>query len=112
MASSAILVGNSQYRFLNELACCRDDVSAMKELLEATEKYAAIEVIENVDADELKSRMRAAISGLSDIDELFFYFTGHGHQQDDEFYYCATAFDLKRPNETGLSTSELHTILR
>lgn len=112
MANAAILVGNSQYRHLNELACCRDDVSAMKELLEATEKYASIVVVENVDADELKSSMRAAIDGLANTDELLFYFTGHGHQQEDEFYYCATTFDSKRPNETGLSTSELHTLLR
>jgi hypothetical protein len=112
MASVAILVGNSAYRHLNELACCRDDVAAIKELLEATEKYAAIEVIENTDADELKARMRSAINGLSNTEEVFFYFSGHGHQKEDEFYYCATGFDLKRPNETGLSTSELHTLLR
>jgi hypothetical protein len=29
-----------------------------------------------------------------------------------EFYYCATDFDDKRPNETGLANSELHVLLR
>ncbi len=113
MANAAILVGNSQYRHLNDLECCRDDISAVKELLEATGKYDSIVVIENVEADELKSRIRTILDGLPGVvDELFFYFTGHGHQQEDEFYHCAMGFDSRRPNETGLSTTELHTLLR
>jgi hypothetical protein len=112
MTNVAILVGNSQYRHLTDLPCCNDDVLCIKELLEAKAKYAAIELIENMDADELKSRIRTAIDNVSLIGELFFYFSGHGYQHEDEFYYCATNFDAKRPNETGLSNSELHTLLR
>jgi hypothetical protein len=112
MANTAILVGNSQYRLLNELACCHDDLIAIKELLEATEKYSEIVVIEDMDADGLKSRIRAVTDKDSSTGEIFFYFTGHGYQREEEFYYCAANFDAKRPNETGLSISELHTLLR
>ena len=112
MANTAILVGNSQYRSLSELSCCHNDLVAMRELLEATEKYSEIEVIEDTDADGLKSRMRVAIDKIQSKEELFFYFTGHGCQQDEEVYYCATNFDSKRPNETGLSINELHTLLK
>ena len=112
MANTAILVGNSRYRSLSELSCCHEDLLAMRELLEAAEKYSEIEVIEDTDADKLKSRMRAAIDKNQSPEELFFYFTGHGCQQEDEFFYCATNFDSKRPNETGLSSNELHTLLR
>ena len=45
-------------------------------------------------------------------EELFFYFTGHGGIQENEFYYCATDFDTKRPNTTGLANEELHILLR
>ena len=112
MSNTAILIGNSDYRSLNNLPCCHDDLLAMKGLLEATGKHAAIEIIEDADADGLKSRIRTAIDNIQSSEELFFYFTGHGCQQDDEFYYCATDFNPKRPNETGLSTGELHTLLR
>jgi hypothetical protein len=112
MANTAILVGNTDYRNLAKLDCCRDDLLAIRELLEATEKYEAITVIENTDADTLKSQLRIAIDKVKSPDELFFYFTGHGHQHETEFFYCATNFDLKRPNETGISTTELHTLLR
>ena len=111
MNNAAILVGNTQYDSLNEIRCCHDDLLAMKELLEATERYSDIEVIENTNADNLKARMRAAIDRQSSVRELFFYFTGHGCQQDYEFYYCATEFDSSRPNATGISTNELHELL-
>ena len=112
MANIAILVGNSDYHSLGTLACCHDDLLAMRELLEATGKYAEIEIIENTQADDLKSRIRAVIDKGPSTDELLFYFTGHGYQYDSEFFYCTTNFDSKRPNETGLSSSELHTLLR
>ena len=112
MANTAVLVGNSQYSNLRELPCCHADLVAMKELLEATGKYSKIEVIEDAEADELKSRLRLANDENQSIEELFFYFTGHGCQQEDEYYCCATNFDSKQPNVTGLSSNELHTLLR
>ena len=112
MVNLAILVGNSNYDSLTNLPCCSDDVTAMNELLEATERYSHIEVIENDNSDSLKTRIRANMNKHPSIDEIFFYFTRHGCQQDDEFYYCATGFDPKHPNTTGISTSELHELLR
>lgn len=112
MANNAILVGNSEYRKLLKLDCCRDDLAAIKQLLEATQKYAAITVIENAEADSLKDQLRQAVDEISAPSELFFYFTGHGYGHEGEFYHCATNFDIAIPNQTGLSTTELHAILR
>lgn len=112
MTNTAILVGNSDYQSLDTLTCCHNDLEAMKELLEATDKYDDIEIIENAEADHLKSQIRESVNKTQSREELFFYFTGHGFACDDEFYHCATGFDAKRPNETGLSTNELHTLLR
>ena len=112
MNNLAILVGNTQYTSLNALDCCHDDLLAIHELLEATERYSDIEIIENVAADELKDRIRVAIKKQSPVNEVFFYFTGHGCQLDHEFYYCATKFDSTKPNATGISTDELHELLR
>ena len=112
MVNRAILVGNSQYKSLKALPCCSSDLVAMKELLESTGKYSEIEIVEDSDADGLKSKIRAAVNKDQSTEELFFYFTGHGYQRDEEFYYCATNFDPERPNETGLSSDELHVLLR
>lgn len=112
MSNVAILVGNTAYTSLTSLECCKADVAAIKELLDATEKYEAIEIIENADANDLKAQIRAAIDKAKSPTELFFYYTGHGYSHEDEFFYCATNFDSSRPNETGLSTTDLHTFLR
>lgn len=112
MANTAILVGNSQYRSLTDLSCCHDDLAAMHELLDAAAKYSVIEIIENVDADKMKSAIRATIEKHHAPEEVFFYFTGHGYQQDDEFYFCTGEFNPNKPNQTGISNGELHTLLR
>ncbi|MCK1453180.1 caspase family protein [Bradyrhizobium sp. 35] len=112
MANAAILIGNSRYRNLQKLDCCVNDLAAMNELLAATQKYDSRTTIENVDADALKQQLRDAVHKVSAPNELFFYFTGHGHGHEGELFYCATDFDPKHPNLTGLSTTELHAILR
>jgi hypothetical protein len=100
------------YRNLLQLNCCRDDLAAMKELLDATQKYDTVTVIENADADSLKQQLRDAVDKVASPSELFFYFTGHGHVHEAELFYCAIDFIATHPNQTGLSTTELHTILR
>jgi len=113
MTSIAILVGNTDYQNLSKLTCCRDDVIAIGELLAATEKYAEISVIENAEADALKLNLRAVIDKFPRPKELFFYFTGHGFlSSKGDFFHCATNFESGHPNETGISTEELHTLLR
>jgi Caspase domain len=112
MANAAILIGNSEYRHQQRLDCCQNDLSAMKDLLEATQKYDTITTIANADADSLKQQLRAAVDKVPAPNELFFYFTGHGHAHEGEMFFCATDFVAAQPNQTGLSTTELHTILR
>jgi hypothetical protein len=84
----------------------------MEALISATRKFDRVEVIENVPSDILKSRLRDLFDLGTTIGEIFFYYTGHWHQNSDEFYICAPNFDLKRPNETGISSHDLHTFLR
>ena len=112
MPNTAILIGNWEYQSLPALPCCLQDLLAMEELLQATDKYANIARIENANADDLKSQIREIVSKQQTKEELFFYYTGHGCQQEHEFYYCATEFNSKRPNQTGLSTNDLHALLR
>lgn len=112
MTRIAILVGNTRYDALPRLNCCHDDLEAMKTLLETSRLYENVISIENANADDLKKGIRAAIEKVASPEELFFYFSGHGYQFKNEFFHCSTNFDIKRPNETGLSNLELHTMLR
>ena len=112
MASLAILIGNSAYKQQPELPCCHNDVEAMNELMIATGRFDDIHVLANVDSNALKSGVRDALAGVVSLNELFIYFSGHGFQLDQQSYLCGTDFDARRPNETGLSHAELHSLIR
>ncbi|MFL5012587.1 caspase domain-containing protein [Rhizobium sp.] len=112
MTSTAILIGNATYLSENDLPCCRDDVSAMKELLDATSRFDKVIDCIDLDADAMRDTVRNALPPEEERSEVFFYFSGHGAQFDGEFYYCGTKFDSRRPNETGVSHSELHGLFR
>lgn len=112
MSNVGILLGNVTYQSLNKLDCCREDVAAMEALLAATGKYEVLRSLVDSEADAMKAAIRETLAAVAEVDEVLFYFSGHGVQRKSEFYFCATNFDGSRPNETGLSTSELHTLLR
>lgn len=112
MANIALLIGNTKYETLSGLPCCEADVLAVKELVEAAGKFESVEVILNRTSSQLKDHIRSAFDNHGSAGEIFFYFTGHGFANETDFFFCATNFDAKRPNETGLSHSDLLGLLR
>jgi len=112
VTSTAILIGNANYRSENQLPCCLEDVAAMKALVEATGRYGVVHGITDLDGDAMRDAIRQALPAEGHHYEVLFYFSGHGAQIGNEFYYCGTGFDASRPNETGMSHSELHDLLR
>jgi len=84
----------------------------MRELLEATSRFDTIIDCIDLDADAMRDAVRNALPPEETQSELFFFFSGHGAQIEGEFYYCGTKFESRRPNETGVSHSELHGLFR
>ena len=112
MANIAVLVANTEYRSGGSLACCAQDLAAVEELIQSTRRFPVVETLLNQESSQLKDRIRSVVDNNSNIEEIFFYFTGHGYQNEADFFFCATNFDVRRPNETGLSNDDLHTLLR
>ncbi|MBO9509784.1 caspase domain-containing protein [Thalassospira xianhensis] len=112
MNNIAILAGNSEYKHLNPLACCLNDVEKIYQILNLSEKYQKIHKIKNKTSSETKDKIREIIEESGKIDEILFYFTGHGYFNQDDFYYCPSDFEIKRPNETGISNDELHILIK
>lgn len=112
MKSTAILIGNATYLHERDLDCCRNDAMVMAELVEATGRFDNVCAYHDLDADAMRDVVRSALPTEDEQNEVFFYFSGHGAQLDGEFYYCGTKFDGRRPNETGVSHSELHGLFR
>lgn len=112
MENISIVVGNSTYSHASRLDCCDADTQIISELLEATKKFSVIKLFNDLTSSELKDQLREFLGAFSEIDELFFYFTGHGYQGQDDFFFCCTDFQQSRPNETGMSLTDLHDLFR
>ncbi|MFK0689948.1 caspase family protein [Mesorhizobium sp. IMUNJ 23033] len=46
------------------------------------------------------------------VDELFFYFSGHGHYDGSEFYYILSDYNSNKLRQTSLENSELDNLFR
>lgn len=110
--SVAILLGNSKYRSLDQLNCVKNDLAEMKKLITATEKFSNIHVYLDRPISEVKDELKELAKSHKNTAELFFYFSGHGHSDHDNFYMCFSDFNEVTPNRSGLSRDEAYDILR
>jgi len=110
-----IVIGVSNYLRVNPLPGCVADAKSIKLLLELTGKCEDILFItENTDSKNVKSRLAAFVKKYesSDIDEVIFYFSGHGLFDDDEFYYVLSDYAENKTKQTSLENNELDSLLR
>lgn len=110
--SIAILIGNTRYRELSDLACCSNDVAKMCELLTATQKFSQIVDFVDQPISEVKDGLRQLAELEKGIEEIFLYFTGHGLSNSEDFYMCFEGFKEASPNSTGLSRTDAYEIIR
>lgn len=116
----AILIGVSEYsnENISDLTACKNDANLINSLLKSTKKYDEILLIEkDTSSDNIKKQLTDFIKKHSaneekEIEELFFYYSGHGQFQNEEFYYILSDFDFDRRNSTSLKNSELDNMLR
>jgi len=112
----AILIGVASYnRPVADLPACEHDVDLMNQLLRHTNKFPnTLELRKNTSSAEVKTQLAQFISKFKDqpVDELFFYFSGHGDLFKDDFYFLFSDFDEKRRNQTSLTNDELDSMLK
>lgn len=110
----AVVIGISNYDTIDSLPACRIDAIKMKDLLNATGKYSEVVSLTNdTKARKIKSLLRDFFKKYQDkqIDEVFFYFSGHGTYQNDVLF-CCSDFDSKRPATTSISNREIDDLVR
>ncbi len=110
-----VLLGVSNYEKLASLPACKSDLILMEELLNRTGDYSDIlSISDDTNSSKVKRRVSEWIENLSgkEVNEVFFYYTGHGIFQDEEFYFCCSDFDKGRFNSTGITNSEIDEWLR
>ncbi|EJQ03192.1 hypothetical protein IE3_05563 [Bacillus cereus BAG3X2-1] len=113
----ALLIGVSEYDTQQKLPGCKNDVLAIKQIIDATKKYDdKLVIYENTNSNNIKQQVSAFFdkhrkSGET-IDEIFFYFSGHGMYKEEEFYYILSDFDFPKLNRTTYKNSEIDDLIK
>lgn len=110
----AILIGINNYSNLNKLSACSNDVKIMKLLIEASGKFDEIYAFQDSEANSinLNANLMKIFSTKEPVEEVFFYFSGHGQYSDDEFFYALQDYDAKKKNQTSLTNGSLDSMIK
>jgi len=111
----AIIGGIANYKSQTVLSACQNDAATFKKFLDATNSYADIcflgpdtagQEAKKIIADFVQKHRNAK------IDELVFYFSGHGDRTEDDFFYAMSDYKSDRKETTGLRNTELDALIR
>lgn len=111
----AIVCGIAHYKYQTVLDACKNDAETLKTFLDATGAYSDICFLgpETTGADAKKLIAEFVQKHRTDsVDELLFYFSGHGDRIDDDFFYAMSDYKGDRRETTGLRNSELDSLIR
>lgn len=112
----AIVIAVSDYGNPSwDLPGCLGDAQLMENLLNATNKYDDFLFLnQDTKSSNVKERLTTFIEDSKNkkINEIFFYYTGHGEFTDDEFYYLLSDFDESKKRQSSLNNSELDNLLK
>ncbi len=112
----AVIIGVSKYSDAkNNLPGCKNDAAAIYKILQKTERFEPILYVnENQPSAKTKELLTNFISEYKgkQIEEIFFYYSGHGEFTNDEFYYVLSDFDSKKRNQTSLQNTEVDDLIR
>jgi len=111
-----IVIGVSSYPSgVGDLRACATDAAAIAALLQTESKFDHVLVVtKDTTSSAVKRQLTEFVAQHKGqaIDELFFYFTGHGDFVDDELYYLLSDYDPKRRRQTSLENNEVDSLLK
>lgn len=112
----AIVLSVSEYAdSKNNLPGCKKDADCINNIITKTSKFDEVLYInEQLSSGKVKEKLTAFISEHKSkkIGELFFYYTGHGEFQNDEFYYLLSDYNQDKKNQTSLQNEEVDSLFR
>lgn len=111
----AILIGVSEYLSQQNLSASKNDVKLIKSIIDLSGDYSNVLYIDSeTNTRQVKNKISDFIAQNSDkeIDEVFFYFSGHGLFNGSDFYYVMSDFDGDKIKSTSLENSELDTMVK
>jgi hypothetical protein len=111
-----ILIGVSEYRNLDPLPGCKNDLAAMRDFLihsAKVEEHNLLVIDHNTNSSDVKGTLSGFVQKHSGStpDEIFFYFTGHGMLTDD-FYFVLSDYVASQEHATTLANNEVDVMFK
>lgn len=114
MKNIAIIVGVTDYADVQlRLPGCSNDVAVMEMILRSGGRFEVL-TLQSADGEITKNHLSDVIERYAqeEIDNLLFYFTGHGVYLKDDFHFLFRDYTGARSAQTSLSSKELDNMLR
>ncbi|BCG46814.1 hypothetical protein GEOBRER4_n1628 [Citrifermentans bremense] len=111
----AILIGVSKYDHEVALPPCENDLRMVTDIIKGASKYDDYIVIGNSPkGSDAKSDIATFIRKYQSqkIEEVFFYYTGHGTRYSGDFLFVFSDFVKDKIEQTSLRNSELDSMLK
>ena len=111
----AILVGVSNYDHEESLPPCEKDLAIMTSIIKNTNKYDEWLVVgDSPKGGDAKSKIATFVRKYedTDVDEVFFYYTGHGTRYSGDFLFVFSDFIKDKVEQTSLRNTELDSMLK
>ncbi len=112
----AFLIGVSEYTTQNPLPACENDAMGMANIIKDIANYDDVLVLTKQEtvSENVNSKLIKFIEDYKkqSIDELFFYFSGHGLYNDNELFFILSDYQESRKRQTSLLNSELDLLFK
>ena len=115
MINISIIIGATNYQRLIKLPGSKNDAKNIFDIITLTKKYDDTLYLNN---DESSEDVKESISDFiekhknNEINELFFYFSGHGEFSNNEFCYLLSDYDSFKKSRTSLANSFVDNLIR
>ena len=99
-------VGNYTSQQYNDLPACNKDAETLKSVFESIKNFTEILFLNGiVDQSKIIQGMEKLSTKYKneEVEELIFYFSGHGEKEGDEFLYLPSDFDPHKKLGTSIS---------
>lgn len=110
----AIIIGNSNYDDSPQLTACDNDLFYINQILTLSKEFNEILEIKNQNSGTASEQIVGFINKYKDktIEQVLFYFTGHGYRNPDDFYFCLKNTSTTNIRTTSLSNTDIDNYLK
>jgi hypothetical protein len=114
-ARIALLVGVANYANEKSLPACENDLEIVSEVISRAAIFDEVVVIgDSPDSKVAKEKIAAFVRRYedTDVDEVLFYYTGHGARRGEDFLFLFSDYDHGKIEQTSFRNSELDDMIK